>query len=97
MKTTLCIVTAMMLLTPPKAHALFGHVAEERQRRIATEEQLSQEQQRLDEQQHLNVEQQQLTNRWQIVATILAAGVTIALVIGTAIGSKTRRGHEANH
>ena len=58
----------MMLLAPPKARALFGHVAEERQRTIETQQQLG--------------EQQQITGRWRIAAFALGTGVVVALVVG---------------
>lgn len=78
------------IVNTPEAHALFGHTAEERQRRIATEQQLSQEQQRLDVQQHLTVEQQQRASRWQTATSVLGVVAVIALIIGTAIGSRGR-------
>ena len=81
---------ATMLLITSKAHALFGHTAEERQRRIATEQQLSQEQQRLDAQQHLTVEQQQRASRWQIATSVLGVVAVLTLIAGTAIGSRGR-------
>lgn len=79
-KTTLCIITAMMLFTAPQAQALFGHVAAEKDRREHAEQQLT---------------EQHLTNQRLFIAiSVLTAGVVIALIIGTAIGSKTRRDHE---
>jgi hypothetical protein len=85
------IITAMMLLSTPKAQALFGHVAEERQRRIAVEHAL-QEQERLTlEQQHLTIEQEHLNTRWQSISFITGIGCVVMLIIGTAIGSKTRK------
>ena len=80
----------MLFISPPKAHGLFGHTAEERQRRIATEQQLSQEQQRLDAQQHLTNEQQQKTSRWQTTAVMLGIFSVVLLIVGTAIGSRGR-------
>jgi hypothetical protein len=97
-KTIMFIITAMMLLSTPKAQALFGHVAEERKRRIAVEHALE-EQQRLTveaqqltlEQQHINIQQQHLTTRWQTISFITGIGCVVMLITGTAIGSKTRR------
>ena len=70
-----------MLLFSPKAEALFGHVAAERDRRVEAE-------------QHLN-QQQQSNERLHIVISVLSAGVVVALIIGAAAGSKTRRDHES--
>ena len=81
MKPFLCVVviTAMLFITP-KAQALFGHVAAERDRREHAEQQLN---------------EQQLTNQHLFIAiSVLSASVIVALIIGTAIGSKTRRDHE---
>ena len=67
----------MFIIATPRAQALFGHVAAEKDRREHAEQQLN---------------EQQLTNQHLfIVISVLSAGVVIALVIGTAIGSKTRR------
>lgn len=90
MKTLIVLMVLTFIVNTPEAHALFGHTAEERQRRIATEQQLSQEQQKLAAQQHLTVEQQQRASRWQTAAFILAVAAVITLIIGTAIGSKGR-------
>ena len=91
MKTLTSVVfMATMLFTTPKAHAMFGHTAEERQRRITTEQQLSKEQQRLDAQQHLTTQQQRLTSRWQTTAFVLGVSTVVTLIIGTAIGSRGR-------
>ena len=92
--TGVVLMATMLTTAPPEAHALFGHTAEERQRRIATEQQLSQEQQRLDVQQHLTVEQQQRASRWQTVSFVLGISAAFMLIIGTAIGSRGR--HHAN-
>ena len=90
MKTFLVLAVLTFFVNTPEAHALFGHTAQERQRRIATEQQLSQEQQRLDAQQHLTVEQQQRASRWQTTASVLGIAAVITLITGTAIGSKGR-------
>ena len=91
MKTLVVLAVLTFIVNTPEAHALFGHTAEERQRRIATEQQLSQEQQRLDVQQRLSVEQQQRASRWQTTASVLGIVAVITLIIGTAIGSRGRR------
>ena len=89
------ILTVLVVLTcivnTPQTYALFGHTAVERQRRIATEQQLSQEHHRLDAQQRLTFEQQQKASRWQITAFILGIATVLMLMIGTAIGSRGRR------
>ena len=99
MKPIISIVLFVLTFTvnTPEAHALFGHTAEERQRRIAVEQQLSQEKQRLDaqehltiEQQHLTIEQQQRANYWQTTASILGVVAVVVLIAGTAIGSNGR-------
>ena len=84
------IVLTFLIVNTPEAYALFGRTAQERQRRIATEQQLSQEQQRLDAQQHLTVEQQQRASRWQTMSFVLGIVAVIALILGTAIGSRGR-------
>ncbi len=61
----------------PRAHALFGHVAAEKARREHAEQQFTQE--------------EQANAHLHVVVSILSAGVTVALVIGAAVGSKTRR------
>ena len=60
---------------------MFGHVAEERGRRQYAE-------QKLDEEQHTNA-------HLYIAISILSAGTVTALIIGAAVGSKTRRDYEA--
>ena len=83
MKPILCIVAAtlMLFVTLPDAQALFGHVAAERERRIDAQQQLQQ--------------QQQTTAHLYIAVSVLSAGVVISLVIGTAVGSKSRRDRES--
>ena len=90
MKTLIVFAVLTFIVNTPEAHALFGHTAEERQRRIATEQQLSQEQKRLDAQQHLTVEQQQRATHWQMTASVLGIVAVLALIAGTAIGSRGR-------
>ena len=83
MKSTPCIIIAMMLfIHPPTAHALFGHVAAEKDRRVHAEQQFEQ-QQRANEHLHIGI-------------SILSAGVVTSLIIGAAIGSKTKRDHGTN-
>lgn len=80
-KSHICVVAIVtMLFTIPKAHALFGHVAAEKDRRENAEQQLTQ--------------QQQTNEHLYVVISVLSAGVVIALIIGAAAGSKTRRDHE---
>ncbi len=73
---TLTVLTFLIVFTP-RAQALFGHVAAEKERR-------------LDAEQHLT-QQEQSNAHLHIVISVLSAGVTVALVIGAAVGSKTRR------
>jgi len=88
MKTIFCMMLIIVMLTP-HAEALFGHVAAEKERRIETSQQLSQEQQRngllLHSNEHLHV-----------VISVLSAGAVVMLITGAAIGSKTRKDHGAN-
>ena len=88
MKTFFCVVLAALLFTPD-AKALFGHTAAEKERRIETAQQLSQEQQRngllIHSNEHLHV-----------VISILSTGAIAMLIVGTAVGSKTRRDHGTN-
>ena len=91
MKTFIVLMVLTFLnVHTPEAHALFGHTAEERQRRISAEQQLSQEQQRLDAQLKLTTEQQQRASRWQTATSVLGVVAVITLIIGTAIGSRGR-------
>ena len=90
-------VVTFLIVNTQEAHAMFGHTAEERQRRIAAEQQLSQEHQLLDAQQHFTVVQQHLTielqqraTRWQTTASILGVVAVFMLIAGTAIGSRGR-------
>ena len=79
------ILVGMMLLFPQtKSQALFGHVAVERNRREQAEQQL------IHELQH----DAELFQHLYTVISALSAGVVVSLVIGAAIGSKTRREHE---
>ena len=79
---TLAVLT--FIVATPRAHALFGHVAAEKDRRVATEQALNQEQQ-------ANGQLSQTNQHLQTTIHVLAAGVTVALLIGAAVGSKTRR------
>ena len=67
----------MFIIITPRAHALFGHVAAERDRRVATEQKLT--------------TQEQHNNQLQTTIHVLSASVVVSLIIGTAVGSKTRR------
>ena len=72
------------IVATPRAQALFGHVAAEKERRQHAEQQVTQEQQN-------NGQLIQSNSRLHTTISILSAGVTMALVIGAAIGSNTRR------
>lgn len=82
MKTLFCV-TLITVMLSPDANALFGHVTAEKERRIETEQQLSQEQQRngllIHSNEHLHV-----------VISVLSAGAVVMLITGAAIGSKGR-------
>ena len=84
------VVLTFLIVNTPEAHAMFGHTAEERRRRVAVEQQLFQEEQRLGEQQHLTIEQQLRASRWQTTASVLGVVAVLMLVAGTAIGSNGR-------
>ena len=81
--------TLITVMLRPDAKALFGHVAAEKERRIETEQQLSQEQQRngllIHSNEHLHV-----------VTSVLSAGAVGALIVGAAVGSKTRKDRGTN-
>jgi Ca2+/H+ antiporter len=75
------LIFIVLLLTTTQAHAMFGHVTQEKERRQYAEQKL---------------EQQEVSNiRLHITIAILSAATVTALVIGAAVGSKTRRDHEA--
>ena len=74
----------MFIIATPRAHALFGHVAAEKERRQEAEQRIVQEQQN-------NGQLIQTNQGLHTTISILSAGVTVALVIGAAVGSKTRR------
>ncbi len=77
----LTILAALTLgVVAPKAQALFGHVAAEKNRREHAEQQVAQ--------------QQQTNGRLYVAVGVLSAGVTVALLVGTAVGSKAREDHE---
>ena len=88
MKTLFCVVLIALLLRPD-AKALFGHASTERERRIETEQQLTQEQQRSSSLIHNN-------ERLHVVISVLSAGAVVMLITGAAIGGKTRRDNEAH-
>ena len=74
------LVVFTSIVTTPQAHAMFGHVAAEKQRRIEVEQQLGQQ---------LTLEKQ-AAGYWQPVSFILGVGCVVTLVAGAAIGSKGR-------
>ena len=84
---TLCVLA--FIVNTPEAHALFGHVQAEKQRRQEAEQLVVQEQQNNGQLFHSN-------QTLHITITILSTGVVTALMIGAAVGSKTRRDHDAN-
>ncbi len=86
MKTIFCVVLAALLLSPD-AKALFGHTAVEKERRLYTEQQLARQEQN-------NGQLIQNNQQLHIVISILSASGVLMLIVGTAIGSKTRRDHE---
>jgi lipid-binding SYLF domain-containing protein len=81
------LVALTFIVTAPEAHALFGRTAAEKERRQAVEQHLVQEQQTNGQLIHAN-------QGLQVVIHVLSAGVMISLMIGAAVGSKTRK--EAN-
>ena len=83
---TLFFVVLLALLLRSDAKALFGHTAAERDRRIETEQQLVQEQQRTGLLLHRN-------EHLHAIISVLSAGAVVTLLVGTAIGSYTRRNH----
>ena len=74
----------MSIVSTPRAHALFGHVAAERERRQDAEQRIVQEQQN-------NGQLIQTNQGLHTAVSVLSAGITAALVVGAAVGSKTRR------
>ncbi len=73
----IALAVLMFIIATPRAHALFGHVAVEKERRLEAEQHLTQEEQ---SNAHLH-----------IVISVLSATAVGALVIGATVGSKTRR------
>ena len=67
----------MFIIVTPEAQAFFGHVAAEKDRREHAEQQLTQEQQ---SNAHLHT-----------AIGVLSATAVGAIVVGAAVGSKTRR------
>ena len=88
MKTFLCIVLAALLIKPD-AKALFGHTAAEKERRIATEQQLVRQEQTNGQLIHSN-------EALHVIISVLSACAVVALITGAAIGSRTRRDHETH-
>ena len=87
MKTFLCVVLIALILKPD-AEALFGHVAAEKERCLQIEQQLARQEQSNGQLVHSN-------GQLHVAISILSAGAVGALIIGTAIGSKTRKDHES--
>ena len=87
MKTSILItfaVLAFLVAASPRARALFGHVAAEKERRQDAEQRIVQAQQSSGQLAHRN-------ERLHVTISILSAGVVTALLVGAAIGSKARR------
>ena len=86
MKTFIFITLAVLtfIVATPRAQALCGHVAAEKERRQQAEQHVAQEQQ-------INGHLIQTNQGLHTTISVLSAGVTVALVIGAAVGSKTRR------
>ncbi len=74
------------IVSTPEAHALLGHVAQEKERRQQAEQRIVQEQQINGQLLHTN-------QTLYVTISILSAGVVTALIVGTAIGSKAKRDH----
>ena len=72
------------IVITPRAHALFNHVAAEKERRQEAEQRIIQEQQH-------NGQLLQTNQGLHTTISILSAAITVAFVIGAAVGSKTRR------
>ena len=90
MKTFLIVLVALTFIAyTPEAHALFGHVQAEKERRQDAEQRVVHEQQN-------NVQFIDRNQRLHVTISILSAVVITALVVGAAIGSKARRDHDAN-
>ena len=68
------------IVATPRAHALFGHVAAEKTAASPPNNSSPKRSRLCQTNQHL-----------QTTIHVLAAGVTVALITGAAIGSKTRR------
>jgi hypothetical protein len=83
-KLIIFLLVLTFIVNTPEAHALFGHVAAERNRREHAEQQVA-----IAQQSH--IEQQRLVNRWQTTAFILGISSVVMLIAGAAIGSKGRR------
>lgn len=83
------LVVLTFIAYTPEAHALFGHVQAEKERRQQAENRVVQEQQN-------NGQLLRSNQILHVVITMLSTGVVTALIVGAAIGSKTRRAHDAN-
>ena len=86
MKTLFCmtVVTMLLLMLTPHAEALFNHVQAEKERRQEAEQRIVQEQQH-------NGQLFQTNQGLHTTISILSAGISVALIVGAAVGSKTRR------
>ena len=83
------VVLTFLIVFTPEAHALFGHVQVEKERRQEAEQRVVQEQ-------HSNGDLISSNQCLHVVITVLSTGVITALIVGAAIGSKTRKDHDAN-
>lgn len=77
-KVIVGVILSTLLMGVPKAKAWFG--PSEKERRIETEQRL--------------IEEQKKSGGWELFAFILATGLGLVFIAGTAIGSKGR--HDAN-
>jgi hypothetical protein len=90
MKQIVVILFAVVAFIAPtqKAHALFGHTAVEKQRRIEAEQRSIKAEQALGQK---ITSAQQTVDKWQGVAFVLGIGCVVTLVAGAAIGSNGRK------
>ena len=73
----------------PHAKALFGHTAAEKERRQDAEQRIVQEQQ-------ANGQLVLSNERLHVVISVLSAGAVVMLIVGAAVGSKTKKDHGTN-
>ena len=74
-KVIVGLILSALLMGVPTAKAWFG--SSERERRIETEQRL--------------VEEQKKTGGWEFLSFLLATGLGLVFIVGTAIGSKGRK------